>query len=176
MVWVRLDDGFALHPKLLQLTRVERWTWVEILCYCARYETGGVVPNTVSRAVPAAIPKLLHRLVQVGLLEAVEDEFHVHDWAIYNGETVEKKVEKYLSRYPLASANDVQRAIGGKRELVLAIVAQIRQNGGSQPVPALVPNRFPTGSQSGSPTGSQVVHARANPSPSKELNPPIPPS
>ena len=61
MTWLRIDDKFPRHPKVTRLMRGDRWTWLEVLCYCAEYKTEGYVPDsiqsstaTVSRSFPSA--------------------------------------------------------------------------------------------------------------------------
>ena len=44
MTWVRLDDGFAQHPKLLSVGALGVAMQVAALCYCNRYLTDGFVP------------------------------------------------------------------------------------------------------------------------------------
>lgn len=132
MSWLRIDDSFADHPKILGLTLKQRWTWLNVLCYCARFDTEGVVPTAIGEAIAGASPAFTLRCIELGLLEQNGSQYHVHDWAIYNAKTTEERVAYYLSRNPDASANDVFKAIGGKRELVLATVNQYRsgtQNG-----------------------------------------------
>lgn len=84
MAWLRLDDGFPQHPKLVELTPAERWTWVEVLAYCARYKTQGKVARSVREAVPRASAKMLDRFAAVGLLDKSEGGWEVHDWAEFN--------------------------------------------------------------------------------------------
>ncbi len=165
MSWLRIDDGFTDHPKILSLTLAQRWTWLSILTYCARFDTEGRLPAGIGQVVRGASPSLLSRCHDLGLLDVDDgNEYVVHDWVIYNGATVAEKVAYYMERHPEATANQVQRAIGGKRELVLHEVAAWIQ-------------RFQNGSPGGSVTGSreppnpvpkvvpEVVLARTLPSP-----------
>lgn len=176
MSWLRIDDGFGDHPKLLGLPPKHRWTWVTILCYCARQKTDGHLPPFIFEAVRDVTPALLRRFAELGLLDkSLKEgcEYVVHDWPIYNADTVGEKVDYFLARYPESSANHVYHCIGGKRELVLEEVRRWYQDG-----PRTVPLN---GSLTGSPDGSQggtpepgkvvpevvpkVVHARAKPVP-----------
>lgn len=147
MAWLRIDDGFTEHRKLVELTRSDRWTWVEILCYCARQQNGGTVPSGIGDIIRRATPKYLARCVDLGLIDRHDGTMTVHDWDIYNAATIEERVAAYVQNYPNATANEVHRAIGGKRALVLAAVAKLRENTGTQPVPQpgthVVPNPVP---------------------------------
>lgn len=89
MTWLRVDDGFPEHPKLIRLGGPSmRWTWLEVLAYCARHQTDGVVPAEICEVVKRANIAFLYKCVAVGLLEETATEhgvtLHVHDWETYN--------------------------------------------------------------------------------------------
>lgn len=44
MSWVKLDDGFPEHPKVVGLTDVAFCLYIHALCYAARRETDGYIP------------------------------------------------------------------------------------------------------------------------------------
>lgn len=84
MTWLRIDDGFAEHGKVLELVRKDRWTWMELLCYCAR-QSSGRVPVGITGLLQHVTPEFLHRCVAAGLLDRDEHGgLEVHDWAVYN--------------------------------------------------------------------------------------------
>jgi hypothetical protein len=143
MSWLKLDDGFDTHRKILGLkTDARRWTWQRILLYTCRYRSP-IVPENIQEAVPKATKKYLEECVNLGLLDVAADgTLKVHDWRIYNGETVAEKVLAYLEQKPDATANDVHKALGGKREVVLSVYAQLRRSG----TPS-VPDQYPSGTQ-----------------------------
>jgi hypothetical protein len=165
MAWLRIDDGFPEHRKVLALKRTERWTWVELMCYCARQNDMGRVPHGVGDIVRGATRAFIRKCVDVGLIDETDEGLVVHDWLIYNADTIEAKVAAYLASHPEAGANEVQRAIGGKREIVLEVVRRHQENG-SLLVPDAVPENHPSGSFS----GTKSVHARAHPSPTPSTN------
>ena len=101
MAWLRLDDGFYTHPKVLKLSRQERWTWVEVLCFCARYDTGGEIPTAISEALPKVNPAFLSKCVDIGLVDTTDEPaFHIHDWKTYNPKDPTNAVrqQRYRSR------------------------------------------------------------------------------
>lgn len=165
MPWVRVDTGFRYHPKVLRLTRAERCTWMEILCYCGEHSKHGELPDVIHEAVPFAKPAFLEKCRELGLLDLVDNSLVVHDWDEYNPpraeiSSVNQAVADYLTTHPNASANDVARALPLGRKQVLASVRRFR--GGSR-----------GGSHSGSGAGSEnhrlpvsYVPAGAFPSPS----------
>lgn len=83
MSWLRLDDGFAQHPKVADLTDREFRAWVKLLLYCARYRTEGDVTEAALRELGVG-KAARDTFVSVGLLDVEETEWHVHDWSSYN--------------------------------------------------------------------------------------------
>lgn len=47
MTWVRLDEEFARHPKIVQAGPLAMAMQVAALCYCNQYLTDGYVPHDV---------------------------------------------------------------------------------------------------------------------------------
>lgn len=84
MAWLRVDDRFTEHRKVVALKRGDRWTWLELLAYCARHGSGHV-PAGIVDVLRYVTPAFVRQCVQVGLLDANEDgSYEVHDWAVYN--------------------------------------------------------------------------------------------
>jgi len=135
MTWLRIDDGFANHPKVLALkTPARRWVFLEILCYTSRYRSPHV-PDEISHVIPAATQALLAELETIGLLERDHaGRRRVHDWEVYNGTTVEARVAAYLSQNPDATTNEVHRNVGGRKQTVLEAIQHYQRNG-SRSVP-----------------------------------------
>jgi hypothetical protein len=84
MAWLRVDDGFPEHRKLLVLTRSERWTWTELMCYVARQNNGGHVPDGIGGVLKYVTPKFLKKCANAGLLDKEDGGYHIHDWHVYN--------------------------------------------------------------------------------------------
>ena len=84
MSWLRLDDGFPEHRKVLELPRKDRWTWVELLCYVARQNNGGHVPQGICDILRWVTPAFIKQCVDVGLLDEGGSGHTVHDWDVYN--------------------------------------------------------------------------------------------
>lgn len=155
MSWLRIDDGFSRHPKVTALTHRERWTWLDVLCYCASYQTGGYLPEGIGGIVPGATTKFLGRCGELGLVNVVGDRLRVHDWHVYNG-TIGDRVAHYLDENPDATANEVHKAVGGTRELVLIEVKRVKESGSARTSkPGSARTGF-SGSESGSESGSRA--------------------
>lgn len=92
MSWIRMDDGFAEHPKVLKVSDRAFRLHVGALCYCARRLTDGHLPAEVIRT-----------LLQVGATKAAAELVEVGLWHLDNGGY---KVNDYLDFNP--SKNEVE--------------------------------------------------------------------
>ncbi len=137
MTWLRVDDGFAFHPKIGKLTDKDFRVWVRVLCHCARYEDPTVDDATIGEVKDLTETRVA-RYAELGLLDETPEGMVIHDWILYTTASVGDKVDYYLKLHPKASANEVVRAVAGKRELVLSEVRRYHENGsqnGSLAVP-----------------------------------------
>jgi hypothetical protein len=79
MGWVKLDDNFPRHPKVVALSLEAKWAYIEGLCYSACYRTDGVVPDPVAANGPVR-----EELLAAGLWESGTAAVVIHDWFAYN--------------------------------------------------------------------------------------------
>lgn len=79
MGWVKLDDNFPMHPKVVGLSLEARWAYVESLCYAARFQTDGMVPDVV-----AANGSVRAELLDAGLWESGTAAVRIHDFLDWN--------------------------------------------------------------------------------------------
>lgn len=83
MSWLKIDDKFVRHPKLIKLgSRSDRWTWLELLSYASEFKSP-VLPENIRDAVPAATKAFLDKAVNAGLLDVAEGGYAIHDWHDY---------------------------------------------------------------------------------------------
>lgn len=128
MSWVRIDDGFADHPKIVAAGPICAIIQVRAFCYAARHLTDGVLPAAV---IPSLLVGFDHLGIETGgvpglvalgrdvdefdwpaamchyaLWEPCEGGFRVHDYLDYNPSR----------RHVVADRRNKQRAgkIGGK--------------------------------------------------------------
>ncbi len=95
MPWVKLDDNFSMHPKILAAGGLATLVYIEGLCYCARHLTDGFIPtNAVARMIDPVLLDLAYqgagdalmvaeRLVSVGLWEPTDGGYQSLDFARY---------------------------------------------------------------------------------------------
>lgn len=86
LMWSKLDDGFADHPKVMAAGPAASWLYVCALTYANRLLTDGYIPATQVRKLADVdnAMALAERLVEVNLWERVDDGFQIHDFLDYN--------------------------------------------------------------------------------------------
>lgn len=91
MTWVKLDDGFFRHPKVVRAGRDARDLHLAALCYAGSNLTDGKIPREAltqlladAGIARASGPKLAAKLVDVGLWEATDHGYLIHDYLSYN--------------------------------------------------------------------------------------------
>lgn len=132
MAWLRLDDHFTKHPKFEGWTPAEKWAWLEVMEYCASYETNGRIPIDLTLMPRSTTPRLLARAEASGWIDVHEDGSKwVHDWAEFNpvkleAEALDERVAEAYEVFPEATANDVARMLGGRRKAVLEAIRRFR--------------------------------------------------
>jgi hypothetical protein len=96
MPWSRLDDQFTDHPKIVEAGPMAGWLYVCGLTYSTRYLTDGFIPRAQVKRL-ADLPDcddLAGRLVHVGLWEAVEGGYRIHDYLDYNRSSADVRAER----------------------------------------------------------------------------------
>jgi hypothetical protein len=106
MPWVRLDEGFPEHPKVVAAGGDAAWLHVCALAYCNRMETDGIIPDgMIGRLCDRKRPlQLARRLVDVGLWHAVNGGYEIHDYLCYQPTRVEIAAERAAKHEARASA------------------------------------------------------------------------
>jgi hypothetical protein len=81
VTWVRLDDHFHDHPKIVELSHEAYRVFVGGLCYCARHLTDGKIPQSAVRTLGSK--KAAGELVTSGLWDQNGTGVVVHDYLDY---------------------------------------------------------------------------------------------
>ena len=175
MSWLRLDDGFTKHPKFEGWTIKDRWAWLEVMEYCARYRTRGRIPTDLDLLPRTVTRQILTKAETAGWATRGDDNaLWINDWELYNPpdlapEELDERIVAALTAKPDASANEVVRMVGGRRRDVLEALKKHRPTGsptgshGSQ-------NGEQGGSGNQAGTGSRAgTRARTRPVPTTKL-------
>lgn len=153
MAWVRLDDKFTSHPKVLALTDREFRVHLSALCYAAEYKTDGDIPEAAWRLL-GVTRKLADRMVAVGVWDIDAGTYLIHDFRVYNPAD--------------PTAAERQRRFKESRSGNGQVTAESREDNGETngpharartpvPVPSPTPNR--EGSPDGAPSLANALPA-----------------
>ena len=144
MVWIRIDDQIAHHPKFFAAGPVAAWLWVCGNGYCNKYLTDGFIPTASLRALGNVphVEKQAEVLVKVGLWDRESEGFRVHDFHDYNPTAAEVRAKRERDRVRKESA----RTPTGLRAVSDGIPDASRARVPSRPVPT-VPDPIPGSTQ-----------------------------
>lgn len=82
-VFVRIDQGYDEHPKVMPLSDAAFRAHVEAICWSSRNERqNGLVPTAVARKKWR--PKVIAELVAARLFDEHPDGYEVHDYLDFN--------------------------------------------------------------------------------------------
>jgi len=151
MAWVKLDDHFPDHPKIVSAGPLGAWLYVAGLCYCNRLLTNGFIPvSQVARLSPHredqdirdGPDRLAQRLCALGLWVEAERKgvsgFVVHDFLKYQPSKRQVMTER------AKTAIRQGRFRNGHRNAASNGVSNGGGNAAPDPVPDPVPQREKT--------------------------------
>ena len=110
MAWLKIDDGFAEHPKIEALSDRELRIHVAAMCMSARNLTDGKVSPRDARALLGrhrGRMKHINRLVEVGVWAQTQDGWEINDYLHYNptADSVREERRKAAQRMRDVRAN-----------------------------------------------------------------------
>lgn len=93
MTWVRLDDKFPNHPKVINLSDAAFRLHVSAICYAGEYLTDGHISGRIVRNLSpiSNLARAVEQLVAARLWEPTEDGYQIHDFLEYNPSAEKKK-------------------------------------------------------------------------------------
>jgi len=80
--WLKVDDGWWRHPKIIELSKPARSLWVMAGAWCADQLTDGHLPRGALKLVDGT-RKEASELVASGLWDVTEKGWRFHDWSMY---------------------------------------------------------------------------------------------
>lgn len=83
MTWLRIDDRFTEHPKVVGLPDGAFRLHVHALCYAARNLTDGRITTGALRGLRGTVRQAA-TLVEAGVWEKASGDWQIHDYLKYN--------------------------------------------------------------------------------------------
>jgi len=97
VTWVRIDDQFLTHPKVIAAGKDGRAMFIAGLCYSSSNLTDGFIPLgavPIVAAMAEVKPTASAQLVKVGLWETVPDGYAIHDFLDYQPSRVDVEQQR----------------------------------------------------------------------------------
>jgi hypothetical protein len=119
VTWVKIDDSFPNHPKIVGLSDKAFRIHISGLCYCGTYLTDGFVPMTIAARLANEDMAHIVELTKAGLWrEAPQDNgFHIHDYLAHQTsktqveekrQTVRERQKRYRERHKVTEAEPAE--------------------------------------------------------------------
>ncbi len=162
MPWVRLDDQFPNHPKVVSVGPLAGWLHVCALCYCAQYLTDGFVPQAAiphlidvrgigvtdhqgemfARGHDVTVDELVGMLLAKRLWEEAEGGYQIHDYLEYNPSAEIVKAEREAAKERMRLARE-RKPKSKSDTFAGSSPEQTAKFAGSSPSPVPVPVPVP---------------------------------
>lgn len=113
--WVKLDEGFFLHPKALAAGRDARDLYLAALCWSSQQQTDGLVPAHTLPLIAslAGVPdadQAAYRLCEVRLWENDPAGWVIHDFLAHQQSKEERETYRQRERDRKQAARDALKA------------------------------------------------------------------
>lgn len=86
MPWVKIDDGFSEHIKMVEVGPLGMALQMAALCYCNHHLTDGYVPGSVAKrlidldGMPVTFGQLAKKMIDAGVWTVDGDGYRIHDY------------------------------------------------------------------------------------------------
>lgn len=117
MTWVKVDDAFPDHPKVLAAGDLAGWLFVCGLCYCSKHLTDGKIPtNALARLTGLPNPrKLAAALVEQEMWTALDDGWLVVNYEDRQRTRAQVEAERETTAVRVKKHRDKRRGNGVTR-------------------------------------------------------------
>lgn len=117
MSWVRLDDNFPNHPKVVGLNDQAFRLYISGLCYASHYLTDGLIIEPAMRRLDGADG--VNELVEAGLWLKVAKGWQIASYGEYQTPKSEVEKAKQANRERVARWKEKQKVNGINNELII---------------------------------------------------------
>lgn len=119
MSWVRIDDGFPEHQKVLDAGGDAAWLHVCALAWCNRNLTDGFIPTSIVPRLSDRRTPMKHaaNLQRVGLWDATEGGWVIHDYLEFQPSKARVEADRSAARKRMADARNGGSSAGSSGEV-----------------------------------------------------------
>lgn len=110
MAWIRLDDNFPEHPKIIGLSDSAFRLFISMLCYSNRYLTDGLIPLEIVKRLGAS--RSLQELEKAYLVNLKEKVAEIRSYAEYQPTKAMVEAKREQTRLRVATWRENQENDG----------------------------------------------------------------
>jgi hypothetical protein len=123
--WIKLDDGFAQHPKLVAVGPEGLTLQVRAFCYAGRYLTDGFIPDAVAVSLASNLTESpehwIDQMVKHKLWIVKDGGFQVHDYLTYNPSKIQVETARKLKSRGGKHSQEIQQSARYPQRVVESI-------------------------------------------------------
>lgn len=108
MTWVKIDDTFPDHPRVVGLTDAAFRAHVTALCWAARHLTDGSIPSSALRVIGTR--KAATELEAAGLWSRTDHGWMIRDYLDYNPSRADVEGKREAARTRMARVRETRSA------------------------------------------------------------------
>ena len=174
MPWVRIDEEFPDHPKVVGAGPLGIAMQVAALCYSNRHLTDGFVPRSAARrlidldGLPVTPDDVIGALLTVGMWTRADGGYRIHDYDKYQFSRDEVEARRQ-AEHDAKAAGGRARAAGAKRDKGRFVKDQVNTRITSSP-PADDPAAAPAGNHQPTSPVPETVTKGITPFPSLQVD------
>ena len=149
MSWIKLDDQWMDHPKIIKVGRDARDVWLASITWCAKHLTDGYFPvellpslATMAGIDQANVKQIAEVLLDVCLWEFVDGRYLIHDYLEYNP-TKEQTAANRMARSEAGKIGGGISASKRSSKIQAKGQAKFKQNSTPSPSPSPSPSPNP---------------------------------
>lgn len=144
MTWLKVDDGFWAHPKVMGASADALALWIRAASWSAAQLTEGRVP---ARFLPTfgGNPTIAAELVDLGLWEVDDEEYLFHDWLDYQPSKDQVEREREAARLRQQKLRNARN--GATNATTTAVTTAVTPD--APPVPPVPPASTPSSNEEG---------------------------
>lgn len=152
-MWIKLDDGFATHPKVMAAGAIPALIQVRAICYASQHKTDGFIPSSAVILLLSGLDELgidlgqagehatfgcqgneidwAPKMIEYGLWEERPGGYYVHDYLDWN--LSKREYESFINKKRKAGKKGMKARWGKASSALTPIVTDIITNDITKP-------------------------------------------
>lgn len=124
-MWIKLDDGFATHPKIITAGPLALALQVRAICYASQHRTDGFLPEAMLPYLVLGLPEQdwPKLMTETGLWDRQGDGYQIHDYLEWN--CSKKDYDKWKKKLSLAGKRGMKSRWDKENLDITKVIAKV---------------------------------------------------